>query len=241
MVGDILIWIMIIIRIVIGVSLTRAALRQNVRNLLWLGAVFFANGLFTIFSFQAWDSPFLFHLGILLAQVCLVLFIQQTFYRGRRSPWGMFMAITLVGGLVDLWIDAGSSIEISSNTPMYVVTSCNWLWHTVIAYQAYRAAVRDRAVEDWVKARYRLMIAYCCITVLVTILALVQLVLGIPPGALTAVQVLFVIGSIVLQYLVWVMPERFRQYLNRNYQPSEFEAAALEQSEEEIMRQLQGE
>jgi hypothetical protein len=48
------------------------------------------------------------------------------------------------------------------------------------------------------------------------------------------------IVSLVLQFLVWIMPESFQQWLNRNYQEPAQDEAELALSEEEIMRQLEG-
>jgi hypothetical protein len=238
MIGDIMIVVMGVARIVIGVSLTRTASRQNVRNLFWLAAVFYINGLFSVFYIQALYNLPIFLGGVILAQVCLVLFVQRTFYRDRSSPWRIFMVITLAGGLAILWLGANNSAEANLSALMSTVAACNWLWHVVIAVGAYRAAAPDRAVEDWVKARYRLMIAYCCLMMLSTALGGIISVLEIAVIAIQAPIGLITLISIVLQYLVWVMPSGFRQYLNRNYQAAQ-DIATL--SEEEIMRQLQGE
>lgn len=45
--------------------------------------------------------------------------------------------------------------------------------------------------------------------------------------------------GIVMQYLAWIMPEKYRAWLNRNYQPPVREEAESNLTEEEIMRQLQ--
>jgi len=42
-----------------------------------------------------------------------------------------------------------------------------------------------------------------------------------------------------VQFLAWVMPEGYRRWLNRNYQPPVQDEAELALTEEEIMRQLQ--
>ncbi len=241
MAGDILIWIMIVARIVIGVSLTRAASRQNVRNLFLLAAVFYIYALSNVFYTQTLYNAFLFTGGAMLAQVFQVLFINQTFYRDRPSPWKIFMAITLLAGLGILWFNMSKSTERNSIALVSIVIACNWLWHTVIAGQAYRAAAPDRTVEDWIKTRYRLMIAYCSISVLAGALGVIVALQEMPAMAIQIPIGLISIGSIVLQYLVWVMPEGFRQYSNRNYQvPVQATRDIADLSEEEIMEQLQG-
>ena len=54
-------------------------------------------------------------------------------------------------------------------------------------------------------------------------------------------QTLFTTIGIALEYLAWVMPESYRRYLNRNYQPPALDKTDLGLSEEEIMRRLQDE
>ena len=238
MVAEILLWILVLARIVIGVSLTRTALRRNVRNLLWLAAVFYVNGFFNIFYTRAFYNVFLFFIGAIPDQVCLILFIRQTFYRDRQSPWVIFMAITLLGGLAMLLVGLNDPTSGAIPQIVSVVLACNWLWHTVIAVQAYRVAASDRVVEDWVKARYRLMIAYCGIGLLLPVLGGLNAVFEIPRSVSRPIIGLVSIASIVLQYLAWVMPAGYRRWLNRNYQPPVEDEAELALSEEEIMQRL---
>jgi len=235
MATEILLWIMILARVVIGVSLTRRALQKNVHSLLWLAAVFFINGFSNIFYTPTFYNGYVFFLGALPDQVCLILFIHRTFYRERRSPWAIFMAITLLGALA-------IALDFTERTILNTVSvliACNMLWHTLIAVQAYRATASDRVVEDWVKARYRLMIAYCVLAVLFPVMGVIDAVVDIPRSVAQPLIGLISIAAIVLQYLVWVMPEGFRRWLNRNYQSPVQDEAELTLSEEEIMGQLQ--
>jgi len=52
------------------------------------------------------------------------------------------------------------------------------------------------------------------------------------------VNVGFSTVGVVLAYLAWVMPEKYRLYLNRNYQPPVQDKAGMELSEEEIISKL---
>jgi hypothetical protein len=69
---DILILVLVAIRLVVGVSLIRAAQRNNERNLFWLAGVFFINGIFNVFlTRRLVPNPLLGFGGILLAQLAL--------------------------------------------------------------------------------------------------------------------------------------------------------------------------
>jgi hypothetical protein len=94
----------------------------------------------------------------------------------------------------------------------------------------------DRHVEDWIKWRYRLMIFYAAFLLISPINTTVNF---LAPGTLPSSAWTQVVAGAV-QYLVWVMPEAFRRFLNRKYQPALPNAGfSLEMSEEEILRQFQ--
>jgi hypothetical protein len=119
-----------------------------------------------------------------------------------------------------------------------IVNLFNWGWHTIVAYQAYQVIRTGESVEDWIKGRYQLVIAYCVSMTLTAIFT------GVAPWMTNPLLQLLVllntVTGLVLQFLAWVMPEGFRRWLNRNYQApvqAAQDIAAL--SEEEIMQQLQ--
>ncbi|MBN1428858.1 MAG: hypothetical protein JXB07_10775 [Anaerolineae bacterium] len=233
-------WILVVARFIIAVQLTRVGLRQKLPNLLWLAAFFYITGLGDIFLTLSPVTNLLwpFFLAVGLSEVMLVMFIQKTFYQDRKSPYLVFMAIALA-------ILAADMIT-AQFLPYY--SPFNWLWLIWVGHQAYKRIAADRAVEDWVKARYKLIIAYslaALVAPLYTILTLIAMVvpavagLLYSPTALLVAQVgilIFVTIGIVLEYLAWVMPGRYQQWLNRNYQPTVQDEVEL--SEEEIMSQL---
>jgi hypothetical protein len=218
MIRDVIIYIILIARIVIAVRLLWLAAR-TVRSLYWLAAVFFVNAAYYVMGtgLFAVDSDVMhlsYTVGLTIAQVLVVMFTHSTFYQGRKSPFPVFLALSLVAGVVDIlwWASAASSISLIS-----LMVTVNWAWHAVVAYQAYRQVADEKYVEDWVKARYRLMIVYCALLASTGLMFLVYVLPSTSAGIQSLVGLLTLVG-VVLQFLVWVMPERFRQYLNRNYQ-----------------------
>ncbi len=235
-------WVLVVARLVIAVQLTRVARRQKLPNLLWLAAFFYLTGIGDIFATLAPVTnlyrPFLILVG--LSEIMMVMFIQKTFYQDRKGPFLIFMGIAFI----ILAVDSLYAMYLPYNSPF------NWLWLLWIGYQAYKKIAADQAVDDWIKARYKLMIVYSGLALVAPLWTLLSLIGMVVPAVLavlyapTAVLIAqvgilaFVTVGIVLQYLAWVMPERYRQWLNRNYQPLVKEAVEASLTEEEIMRQL---
>ena len=234
-------WILVIARFIIAIQLTRVGRRQNLPNLLWLAAFFYITGtgdiFFTLSSFTEFLWPFFLSVG--LGEIMLVMFIHKTFYQDRKSPYLFFMFIAVVFLLVNVF-----SAFFAYWSPF------NWIWLIVVAYQAYKRVTVNPMVEDWIKTRYKLVIAYSLVTLfppLYTIIWLVAMavpslaeLIFSPVGGVVAlvVNVGFSTVGVVLAYLAWVMPEPYRLYLNRNYQPPAQDKSGLELSEEEIISKL---
>jgi len=234
-------WILVIARFIIAIQLTRVGRRENLPNLLWLAAFFYITGtgdiFFTLSTFTNFLWPFFLSVG--LGEIMLVMFIHKTFYQDRKSPYLIFMFVAVVFLLANIF-----------STFFAFWSPFNWIWLIVVANQAYKHVAINPMVEDWIKARYKLVIAYSLVTLfppLYTILWIVAMAIQpladlifSPVGGIIAlvVNVGFSTVGVVLAYLAWVMPEKYRLYLNRNYQPPVQDKAGMELSEEEIISKL---
>jgi hypothetical protein len=234
-------WILVIARFVIAIQLTRVGRRQKLPNLFWLVGFFCITGIgdifFTLSTFTNFLWPFFLSVG--LGEIMLVMFIHKTFYQDRKSPYLIFMFIAVAFLLANIF-----------STFFAFWSPFNWIWLIVVANQAYKRVAVNPIVEDWIKARYKLVIAYSLVTLfppLYTILWLTATVsvplanlLYSPVGGVVAllVNVGFSTIGVVLAYLAWVMPESYRRFLNRNYQPPAQDNAETELSEEENIRKL---
>lgn len=217
-----------ILRGIIALALTRVILRRpEMRNLRWLAVVFYGNALTGFFQQTAIGQA-----AFILIQAALAMFVHETFYKDRPSPVLVFLFASIFGQLpgVIALATGGQSSSMSPASPIVL----NWLWHAVAGYQAYQAISGNRFVEDWVKGRYQMMVGYSLV------IALPLIVLAfLPKPAPSWTGFIFptcLIVSIILQYLVWGMPDFFRRWLNRNYQSPVPETEAA-MTEEEIMRQ----
>lgn len=240
-------WILVIARLIIAIQLTRVGQRHKLSNLFWLAGFFYITGIGDIFITLSPVTAIIwpFFLAVGLGEVMLVMFIQKTFYQDRKSPYLIFMVIALAIFGASLYMLANQMTFLPYYSPF------NWLWLIWVGYQAYKKIATDQAVEDWVKARYKLIIAYslaALVAPIYTILTLLPFVIPsvvawlFAPTSILVAQItilVFVTIGIALEYLAWVMPESYRRYLNRNYRAPVPDKVEMELSEEEIMRRLQ--
>jgi hypothetical protein len=173
--------------------------------------------------------------------VFLAIFIYQTFYPGKRvTGWiaiGASAGLALAGMTFSVLALGGSRSTLMiaySFSGMLPLTF--WAWHAWAAARAYGKIRKETLVEDWVKWRYKAMVAYSGLHFLGGIVGSMAAAPALMAFAVTSGTALSLV-SIALQYLVWVAPEGFRKYLNRNYKPL-VETNYDDLSEEELMRQM---
>lgn len=215
----ILIVVLTVARLWIGLQLFLTARKTHLNNLYWLSGMFIL-AVYSLFSVlpggSPLENPWIFNLGFIAGQFCLTMFIHTTFYRGRKSPVVIILGIFVLALFANLYLLSVNNSKLA--TVVAGVSLINWIWHLIVAGAAYRAIAQDQGVEKWIKIRYRLMMVYI---VLITISSIQSVIVNtslafiIPPAAVP-LSILFVIGSIVLQFLVWAMPEPFRLWINRD-------------------------
>lgn len=225
--------VFLILRLGIGLILLRLALKDpRHRNLHWLAAVFYLNFVNLFLRGSEFLLPSL-ALTVVI-QICLALFTHTSFYKDRRSPVVWVIAGLLVAGGASLHL-MPQRPTYSGPDPMWIMAAVNWFWHALVAWQIWRRLRFDRSIEDWIKARYLMVVTYA--------IAMAALfLLPIWPGARSAVGVAWTavfIVALLLQYLAWGMPAVVRRYLNRDYQSPAAAETALEMTEEEIQRALE--
>ena len=220
----------------IGTALFNLARKNKLPNLYWLALSFFAAVLALPFAPTAgnplsylpvlslWWSTSLF----VIASGILIVFIQTTFYLHKKSPVGWFLGVYAVLTLVTVYGLAVSESNFNQSPWVAagnVISLLVWAWHGGAAGRAFQSVARDRTVEDWVKSRYAMMTAYATLVAVGAAASVIRVVAvgggtSHPLGnAMALVFAVCQILSVGLQYLVWVMPDSFRRWLNRHYQP----------------------
>ena len=93
---------------------------------------------------------------------------------------------------------------------------------SIVAAQSLQSISNDDSIEDWVRARYQLIFWHSVTGAIYALTNAAWISLSIDPGVVASLMGLVILLSsiitTVLQFLAWVMPERYRKWLNRNQQ-----------------------
>jgi hypothetical protein len=224
--------ILLVLRFGIGLILFRLALNPKFRNLHWLAAVFYLN--FLLLFLRGPGMRVVAMVLIVVIQICLAMFTHTTFYKNRRSPVGWVIGGLVLGGVVSLYLSQRYPGFLGIRV-LQMTNVANWFWHALTAWLVWRKLRPDQTIEDWIKARYVLVVAYALAMSAIYLFPARQSSL---PSVRMASNAVFVV-SLVLQYLAWGMPGFFRRFLNRNYQASAAVAQAQNMTEEDVLRALE--
>lgn len=223
--------VMMVLRLGIGLILLRLALRGS-RNLHWLAACFYLN--FLVLFLSGPRLTIAAQAVVIAIQVCLAMFTHTTFYQNRRSPIRFVLGGVLVVGAPALYLISQSPQGYGFRL-ILLIGAANWAWHALAAWQARRKLSADPSIEDWIKARYLIVVAYAAVMSALFLIPFVPMVPGsmafyrwVWPGAMMV--------SVVLQYLAWGMPGPLQRFLNRNYRPP---AVLQGVTEEELLRAME--
>lgn len=236
--------LMIVIRLVIGVSLLKKSKKSGMKNLYWLSAVFLINGLNGVFFMDAYMNPTVQWFGAGVTLLCHLVFTVQTFFQNKSSPFKTFFAISvglsMISVIIAVLVQFGNFIDLSSTIPsaVYAVNvAITWGWYYIVTKTAYKEVENSKFVEDWVKKRYKLTMLYSLMIIIASIL--IPLYAENQNTSLMLITFLLIDGSLIVQFMAWVMPKSLKKFFNRNFLTGE-NIQDDNLSEEEIMMQFAG-
>jgi hypothetical protein len=207
-----------ILRLAVAVPLFQTARRNNLVNLYWLGAQFLALVIAVPFAaIGPLDNRWIFWTFISISEISLLMFIHNTFRRGRSSPMPVLMTLAVIGLIGGAYGTIINNFELSA-WMVYPNAVIAWGWHFIEAARSYKNISRDPSTEDWVKSRYKLMIVYSVVDFIGAVIGTIVTTAILTSDILSMIVVLINITSVIFQILTWVMPEGFRRWLNRNQQ-----------------------
>ncbi len=229
----ILLLILVILRLWTSLRLYITGRQNSLTNLYWMAAAYIVGAIGVAFvpipNNPLGVLPVSFWLangGTIFFQIFHIPFVTQTFYKNRKSPanwmWGLAVVTTAITayGLV---ISPSANEQHPLVAAAQVLTCTVFVWHGWAGYQAWRQVAKETIVEDWVKSRYLLVIAYCCFQVLFGIASFIRVVAerggttSVMGNAMTIISLLCTLAVTVLAYLAWAAPAGFYRWLNRNY------------------------
>ncbi len=239
--------IFVVLYIVMAISLYLSSRKENKQNLLILFSYYIITSVsLVILMTNTQITLILYTIVTLITTVVLLTFINRTFYQGRKSPFKIILISAIILRITELIISlvyaGGVTVdnEIYGSLEMIRVISIGCgitlsaFWMFMSAKNSLKSLSSSKAVEPWVKGRFKLIEFYNICDILMGILIIwaspTQMgnKLSLPTLLILALNMF----KISTELLAWVMPKRFKNYLNRGYTST---AIIEELSEEEIM------
>jgi hypothetical protein len=196
-----------------GIQIIRIARMRKLPEMYWLAANFIFAAVGNFFSVIVL-VPMLSMVAMIATGVCLVMFVQYSFYRDRKSPYLFIIGLLLVLAVWQIYSTITSPASFFSLTQLGFAVI--WGWQAFLAIKTHRHFAKDETVEDWIKGRYLFWFAYTFASFLMS----VRMLLPLPYQSFEQyITTPLLILAVIVQYITWVMPEPVRRFLNRNYKP----------------------
>lgn len=229
-VTDIMIILNTAIKLVIALSIVEKARRSGMRTLYLLTSVFITSSFVGLFNLESIKNDTLAWSISGITQFLILIFIEQTFYKDKKSPVKIFMIITTPISILAVLIPVYSATIYAVNSTIIAV------WFIIVARNAYNEIKDSKFIEDWAKKRYKLIILYSLLDIIANIA--IPVLAANPDNTLWMLIVFLSLdGSLIVQFLAWVMPKRIMKFYNRNY-IEETQESIEEVTEEELLKQF---
>ncbi len=218
-------------------------------NLLFLVLFFFLNPLEIIFILIIGSSAII----NMLSNISLVIFTKYTFFKERKSPFLFLLFSLVIVKLSDFILKIFIPISIPLNivlTPseipffyLFLILTASsvllsYLWLGLASLKYYKL-IKVENIEPWIKKRYQIL-GYS--SIIITLNSIIYLLF--PPNTydweaifpftlgllLTINTTIFSLSNLI----AWIMPQRLKNYLNKDYQGIVEE----DLSEDELMKTI---
>ncbi|NHI91677.1 MAG: hypothetical protein EAX96_04175 [Candidatus Lokiarchaeota archaeon] len=231
----------------VGILIINKAYKGKKSNVVYLGINIITNGIiyFLVFLSFSWLQYVLRDVGLIFA----LIFTKLTFYQDKKGPFLGFLIFTIVSGVIQSLFSIIGFFLITDISIIFLflyiadvffaitvmISSC---WFAYAAFEAYNG-IKSYDLEPFQKKRYLIfgvsgiLIAFDGFLFFVFMPAMMNYILGLIIQFMIA-GLIFIF--IVLNYLVWVAPKFYRDFLNKGYVSSSGKEEEL--SEEELMKKL---
>jgi len=232
---------------VIGIYLLIRGYQRNLNNIMIMGLAFLAMTLGFLAQFFIETHGFLIReILVLIGFIFFIIFTNSTFYKQHERNLGTYVLILGIAFagiqlifqiLVDYILPDDRIIhytKIALDLPFNLLV---FNWMAFASFSAFKR-IKNESIAPWIKTRYKFIALSSLIMSFHSIPEFFQ-PFEITIGDFTNLQSLIVFGIIalisltfvILFGLAWIMPQWFKNHLNKNYEPIE----EVSYSEKELM------
>lgn len=242
-----------ILLLLIGIYIFYRMLKTKLFNLFGL-AMFFIVYPLTFFS-QFISPNLIYPIVAESSLIFLLIFIEETFYKGLRSPYLFLIFIIITLNIIDsvfrflygFKIPLTFSISSELVIPYYIFAlivssqiTITMVWFLCSTLKSYRV-INKFKIEPWIKKRYLIILVSCFCFALNGVLVLVIPIEGgyenlFITYTVATTLILFSFGNLI----GWLMPQRLKNYFNKNYTTVKEETLTEKELLQKIKSELKG-
>ena len=229
-----LIWI--VLQLIVSAFLLIKMFKTRQFNLLPLILFFIINSVrMVVYAFTSFIILYL--IMIQVPNILLLIFIQVTFFRNKKSPFKFFLITLIIVRSIDLCIRLQYGITIPMRYPLdesylifyyYILFSItlsflfSHMWLGIISIKYYKS-LESIKIESWIKKRYQIIgIASIIYGSSIFLYYLIPYNFVPGPDFLSVLLVAFITSFTIFysscMLIAWIMPPRLKAYFNRDYQ-----------------------
>lgn len=191
-----------------------------------------------------------FAVSLFLSGYFILVFTNRSFFEGKKSPFLKFFLINIttlfIYTILKIIIPLPGVWQMTAfyNLLISIMISIPGYWFGFLVIKQYRN-IKNEDFEPWIKMRFLIAGIGAILEGSIgwiSYMIVISQIPGVDPTGYLELLALFIYALILITYsigffIAFVMPERMKQYFNRNYTPSDHK----ELSEDEIMKQMGGE
>ena len=233
-----------------GVVLIRKGNRKKDKGMIYLGGAF----LIMILHMVIWG----FHLGSyvliytlqFLVYMGINLFTRNAFYSNRKNNFRVISIATIVTFVLLLIPKILYEMEIATdfhdslfwsymdNILSIIGSAFVFGWLALSAYNSLQQ-LKQSNIQPWVISRIKIVLNSSVAVIFINFPDLINVMTGsIISDVMNYLQIFIILFFMLTQYLAWVMPPFFKDYLNRNFDASKEDESVL--TDDEIMKVMEG-
>jgi len=233
-----------------GIKLVLKGKTKNDKGMLYLGgSLLLINLTYIIWGLYLSNYLVIYTLQF-LAYLGINLFTRNTFYSNQKSkfvPISIATSITYVllmiphflkeTGIVPDFVDSvlGRYID---NILSLLFAGFVFGWLAVSAYNSLQQ-LKQASIQPWILKRIQIVLISSILAIFISLPDLINVMTNLTmKDAMTYTQIFILFFFMITQYLAWVMPPFFKDYLNRGYLPPKEDEYDL--ADEEIMKLMDG-
>lgn len=225
---------------IIATKILSRARKENKKNMIYFSIVLYGAAVLMILAIV--ESPIVSLIAYTVLTFSDIMFVKLTFYNDKKSLFKQFLAIGIIEFIIGVITVIFSILYNSGFLVMKLTHSAIFILSTLWKLSATTGALKEiegYELEPYVRKKY---IIYGRTLILTTVIGVMVLINDLLTGSISDIMLIIIslFGTIasVMNYLIWIFPEYFKNFLNKGFTISEISEEEKNLTEEEIMESL---